>query len=103
MKLFCISDDILIKNGMRLAGIEGDLLQPSKKELEDYIDNIIKNKEIAVVLITENLANLCEDRISKIKTTIKKPLIVTIPNRNSEFAITNKIKKYISESIGINI
>lgn len=102
MKFFCISDNKDTKVGLRLAGIEGIVLN-SKKEVEDFLDKIIKEKDIAIILITEKLVNLCIEKIYEIKTTIKKPLLVTIPNKEGKSDIGNIIKKYINESVGIKI
>lgn len=102
MKFFCISDNKETKVGMRLAGIEGIVLT-SKEETENYLDEIIKRKDIAVVLITENLVKLCLEKIYELKTTIKNPLLVTIPDRKGKSDISETIRKYINESIGIKI
>jgi V/A-type H+-transporting ATPase subunit F len=102
MKIFCISDEIDIKDGMRLVGIEGVVLK-NKQEIEKFIDDITKNTEIAILLITENISKLCQDKIIKIKTTKKFPIITSIPNQNGQSDISSNIKKYINESIGIKI
>lgn len=102
MKCFCISDNKDTKIGMRLCGIEGIVLT-TKKETEDFLDEIIKKEDIAIVLITEKLVKLCIEKIYEIKTTFKKPLLVTIPNKECESSIGETIKKYINESIGIKI
>ena len=102
MRCFCISDNKDTKIGLRLCGIEGIVLN-SKKETEDFLDKIIKKKDIAIILITEKLVNLCLEKVYEIKTTIKKPLIVTIPNKEGESSIGETIKKCINESIGIKI
>lgn len=102
MKFFCISDNKDTKVGMRLAGIEGVILK-TKKETEDFLDRIIDKKDIAIVLITEKLVKLCLTKVQEIKTTKKFPLLVTIPNKESGSNISETIKKYINESVGIKI
>lgn len=102
MKFFCISDNIDTEIGMRLSGIEGVVLH-RKEEVENTLDNIVNNKDVAVVLITEKLSELCAEKIHKFKLNNKTPLLVTIPDRHSKFNISETIKKYIEESIGIKI
>ncbi len=102
MKFFCISDNKDTKIGMRLAGIEGIILK-TKKETEDFLDKIIEEKDIAIVLITEKLVNLCLKKVYEIKTTKRFPLLVTIPGKEGGSNISETIKKYINESIGIKI
>ncbi len=102
MKLFCISDDLDTKIGMRLTGIEGIVVK-SKNDVEKKLDMLLKDKEIGIVLITENLVKLCEEKIYEIKTNVKKPILVTIPSKDGESDISSNILKYISESVGIKI
>lgn len=102
MKFFCISDNKDTKIGMRLAGIEGIVLK-TKKDTEDFLDKIIEEKDIAIILITEKLVKLCLAKVQEIKTTKKFPLLVTIPNKEGNSNINETIKKYINESIGIKI
>ncbi len=102
MKFFCISDNIDTKVGMRLAGIEGVVLH-EKQEVESALNDIVKNKEVVVVLITEKLSELCAEKIHKFKLNNKTPLLVTIPDRHSNFNISETIKRYIEESVGMKI
>ncbi len=102
MKMFCVSDEIDIKDGMNLVGIEGIVLK-DKEKIEKFLDELIKDSEVAIVLITENISRLCQEKIIQIKTTKKFPIITSIPNQNGKSTINSNIKKYINESIGIKI
>ena len=103
MKIFCISNSKDTKTGMRLAGIEGIVLN-SKEEILNKLNEITKEKkEIGIVLITQNLVKLCEEEILKIKAKFKLPLIVTIPNDDENSNVSGLISKYINDSIGIKI
>ena len=103
MKIFCISHDEDIIFGMRLAGIEGTLVSNNKNDFENCLEQVIKKKDIAVVLITEKLVALSEEKIFKIKKTLKTPIIVRIPNREGKSDVGKAIAKYINESVGIKI
>jgi len=102
MKFFCISDNIDTKIGMRLAGIEGVVIH-SKNEVEDCLDKIIEDKEIAIILITKNLFDISSKKIYDIRKNYKTPLITTIPDRHGSSNIEDNIRKYIEESVGIKI
>ena len=52
MRYYLISDNIDTLTGMRLVGIEGTIIT-EEKELSLKLDEIIKDKSIAVLLITE--------------------------------------------------
>ena len=102
MKFFCISDNKDTKIGMRLAGIEGIVLK-TKKETEEFLDKIIEEKDIAIVKKKEKLVKLCLKKVYEIKSTKRFPLLVTIPGKEGSSNISETIKKYINESIGIKI
>ena len=103
MKMFCISHDEDIIFGMRLAGIEGRLVSNNKNDFENCLEEVIKKKDVAVVLITEKLVTLAEEKIFKIKKTLKNPVIVRIPNKEGKSDVGETIAKYINESVGIKI
>lgn len=102
MKMFCISDSKDTKIGLRLSGVEGVVLK-EKKEVENFLEQITKDKEIAIILITEKIFNLCEEKINKIKSIKKTPVFVKIPGKDGGLNNKNTLAKYIDESIGIKI
>ena len=53
MKMFLISDNIDTCTGMRLAGVEGVVVH-ERDELKDALEKAIANKEIGILLLTEN-------------------------------------------------
>lgn len=102
MKFYLISDNIDTQMGMRLAGINGVVVhQPDevKKELE----NAIKDKDIAIILMTEKLVKLCSGLVYDIKLNHKSPLIVEIPDRHATSQITETINNYVSDAIGLKL
>ena len=66
MKVFCISDNIDTQMGMRLAGIETVVLH-QREEVIAKLAELIKDKEIAIILLTTIIVNLCPDVISNYK------------------------------------
>ena len=102
MKFFCISDNIDTQVGMRLAGIEGTVVHTSE-EFICTVDKICKNSEIAIILISHKLMNLCPEKIYNIKLHRKYPLLVEIPDRHSDSNISETITEYVRESIGVKI
>lgn len=102
MKLTLISDNIDTQMGLRLAGIEGVVVH-TKKEVLECLDGAINDPEIAIVLMTTKIVNLCPDVISDMKLTLQKPLLVEIPDRHGSAKIGETIDSYISEAIGIKL
>lgn len=102
MKVYLISDkrDTLV--GMRLAGIKGTLVH-DVEEAKVVLEQIVKNNDIGIVLITEKLALSLKDRINYIKIKMPSPLIVEIPDRHGSIKGNDYITGYVKDSIGIKV
>lgn len=81
MKMFCISDNIDTAVGLKMAGIEYEIITEKEKILSK-IEEILKNKEIGILGVTEKIYELAEDEFKKIEHNNNIPLIVKIPNSN---------------------
>lgn len=102
MKFFLISDNVDTLVGMRLTGITGVIAHTSD-EVEGALQKAIPDEDIAIILMTEKLVNLCHDTVYDYKLKQKRPLIVTIPDRHCTTQITESIDRYVREAIGIKI
>lgn len=102
MKSFLISDNKDTLVAMRLAGIDGVILH-ERDEVLSQISECIKNKEIGILVLTENIFELVEGEVMELKLKLRTPLFVEIPDRFGTKRDENYILKSISESIGIKI
>ena len=102
MKYFVITDSTDTQVGLRLAGIEGVVVR-EESQVRDAIEAAAADPEIAVLLVTERLAALCEDLIAPMKLTAQRPLVVEIPDRHSAGRASDSITRYIREAIGVKI
>lgn len=102
MKIYLISDNVDTLAGMRLAGIEGEVVH-EKKELTESINRALKNKDLGILLITELLTHKYPEIINEIKLTVKMPLILEIPDRHGSVRRADFITSYINEAIGIKL
>ncbi len=102
MKFFLISDNIDTQMGMRMAGIEG-VVAHRKEHVIDELDKAAKDKDVAVVLMTEKLVELCRDKVYDIKLNHRRPLIVEIPDRHGNSGVIESISRYVEEAIGIKL
>jgi V/A-type H+-transporting ATPase subunit F len=85
---------------MRLVGIEG-VLAHENDEVENALKEAVKNKEIAIILITERLVSLCFELVYKLKLN-RKPLIIEIPDRHHN-RTKDSISSYVRDAIGLKI
>jgi len=102
MKMYLISDNVDTLTGMRLAGIDGIVVH-EEPEVRAALDKALQEKELAVILITEKLAELVPDFIKHIKLSLKQPLIVEIPDRHGTRKPSDSITRLVKESIGLKI
>ena len=81
------------------------VIEMLQKELEikNALNEALKDEDIAVILITENLVKICRDFIYDIKLNHAKPLIVEIPDRHGNGRASDSITKYVRDAIGIKI
>ena len=102
MRFYCISDNVDTQIGLRLVGIEGEVVH-KRREFLELLETKLKDDSIGIILITTKLIELAPDIISEIKLKQQKPLLVEIPDRHGESKIGETIDKYVSEAIGVKL
>lgn len=102
MRMFLISDNVDTLTGMRLAGVEGVVVH-EKQEIKKALENVLTQKDIGVLLLTEKLCREIPETVDDIKLNRKLPLIVEIPDRHGTGRQENFITTYINEAIGIKL
>lgn len=102
MKMYLISDNVDTLMGMRLAGVDGIVVH-KPHHVYKALDDALKMEDVAVVMMTETLMKLCEEKIYDIKLHNQKPLIIEIPDRHGNGRTKDSITKYVQEAIGVKI
>lgn len=102
MKMYLISDNIDTYTGMRLAGVEGTVVH-DREELKRILDEVMADKSIGIVLLTEKFGREYPDMINEIKLNRKQPLIVEIPDRHGTGRKPDFITAYVNEAIGLKL
>ncbi len=102
MKFFLISDNIDTLLGLKLVGIEGEVVHTRNHFLE-VLSKKMKDESIGIILVTTKLVDMCPDIISEIKLRQTKPLITEIPDRHGQSKIGETIDGYVSEAIGVKL
>ncbi len=101
MRFYLISDNHDTLTGMRLAGIEGTIVQ-TDEELEAALEAAILDPQIGILLVTEGLAARCPQKINQVKLTHQRPLLTEIPDRHG-VRDKDAILRYVREAIGVKI
>lgn len=100
--MYLISDNIDTYTGMRLAGVDGVVVH-SRPELKEKLDEVLADKTIGIIMITEKLSSEFPDIINDIKLNRKLPLIVEIPDRHGTGRKKDFITSYVNEAIGLKL
>ncbi len=102
MKFYLLSDNIDTQTGMRLAGIEGEVVH-EEEEFRAALSAALEDKDIAVLLITEKLVDLCPEYVAEQKVNNKIPLIVELPDRHGSRRPDDYILSYVRDAIGVKL
>lgn len=102
MKSFVISDNSDTLVGLRLAGIDGIIVNEKNEALKIFRSSIT-NKEIGILILTENIVDMIGDEVMTVKLKAKTPLIIEIPDRNGSKRQDNSMAVNIKKSVGISI
>ena len=101
MKFFVLSDKPDVYLGMRLAGMDGAVVE-DRNEALDRIREIVAAKEVGILLITGELMDRCERELTAIRQENRIPVMTRISDRSGESA-TKGLERYVHESLGINL
>lgn len=102
MKMYLVSDNVDTYTGMRLAGVDGVVVH-ERGELYEALQNVIKDKEVGIVLLTEKFGREFPEIIDDIKLKRKMPLLVEIPDRHGTGRKKDFITSYVNEAIGLKL
>ena len=100
--MYLISDNVDTYTGMRLAGVDGVVVH-KREELYEALQNVLNDKSIGIVLLTEKFGREFPDIIDDIKLKRKMPLLVEIPDRHGTGRSKNFITSYVNEAIGLKL
>lgn len=101
MKFFVLSDKPDAYLGMRLAGMDGQVVSGRAEALEK-IREIIAGGQVGILLITGELMEQCEPDLTAIRRESRIPIITRISDHSGE-SITKGLERYVHESLGINL
>lgn len=102
MKMYLISDNVDTLTGMRLAGVEGAVVH-GKEELKAKLDEVLAQKDIGIILLTEKFGREYSEIIDHVKLERKLPLVVEIPDRHGTGRKPDFITSYVNEAIGLKL
>ena len=101
MEKIYVIGDIHTVSTFRLSGVEGLVSQPDNASAK--LEEIIGKRDAAIVLITNDLAQDLQERISEINLNMPSPVIIEIPGIDDEQGFRRSVMAYVAEALGISV
>lgn len=101
MKFYLLTDDPDSLVGLRLAGVQGKLLQSGGDALCE-IEALCGDSEIGMILITPNITKMLGASLAELKKR-NLPLITEIPDSNPRNSSSDSVTDYIRNAVGIKL
>ncbi|MHA1911829.1 MAG: V-type ATP synthase subunit F [Candidatus Kariarchaeaceae archaeon] len=96
--------DSLTALGLRLTGISKSYEGETKEETENLIKEVIKDPSVAVVIITQPVAQLNYSLIQFLSSTRNFPIFVEIPDiHGHQEGKQDRIRELIRQAVGIDL
>lgn len=102
MKFYVISDNIDTLMGMRLAGIEGEVVH-SRRHFLEVLESKMGEEDIAIILLTTKVIEFAPEVVSELKLRQLRPLLTEIPDRHGHSRIGETLDRYVADAIGMSL
>lgn len=102
MRYYLICDDSDTYTGLRMAGITG-VITRDPSEVKQKIEEAVSDKDVAILIITEKLADMYRQRVDDLRLNASRPLVVEIPGRGGSIRPKGIITGYIRDAIGVKL
>lgn len=82
MRIIAVGSRVFV-TGLRLAGIEGVIVDSSKEAL-DIVNKLLKDKEVGLVLLSDDISKSIRSKLNEIRSKHSTPLIYEVPAPGSK-------------------
>lgn len=93
--------DMHTVSAFRLAGVEGVVAVPDRAA--GMLEELVRKKDAAVLLITNELAAGLAERITDINLNQPSPVILEIPGIDDTSGFRGSVMGYVEEALGISL
>ena len=101
MKYFLLGDEDAVL-GFGMVGVEGRTAL-TKEEAELAFSELIRNRDIGIIIITERIADLIRPQVDRFVFTESFPLILEIPDRKGRLPGRPSIREMVNAAIGVRL
>lgn len=97
-----ISDNHDTLVGMRLAGIEGEVVH-GEDETSRAMTSAMLMEDVAILAVTEKAAELVPDIMQRAREHGDLPIVVEIPDRHGTKRGADFLTRYVRDAIGVKM
>ncbi|MDO9530263.1 MAG: V-type ATP synthase subunit F [Syntrophales bacterium] len=101
MKKIYIIGDMHTVSAFRLSGVEGVI--SGRDNAPARLEEIVKKGDAGVVVITNELAEDIQERITEINLGSLSPVVIEIPGIDDMKGFRRSVVGYIAEALGITL
>jgi len=101
MKYAIIGDEDTVL-GFGMVGVQGRVARDAEQALRAF-QGLLEDREVAIVIITERVAEMIRSTVDKYLFTVSFPLIVEIPDRHGPRPGRPTIKEMVNIAIGVRL
>jgi len=87
----------------KLSGIKTSYFVNDRAEAEKRLESLFANKEISLIMVTEQVFEWIQSRLTRMKREREYPLVVSIPGKRGEKPKTDVLAELIKKTVGIEI
>ncbi|MFP4006054.1 MAG: V-type ATP synthase subunit F [Candidatus Hadarchaeia archaeon] len=105
MKIASLTDS-KTRKGLKLAGVKESYKAENKEKAEKIFEDLTKNDEIGLIIITEDIAQKIDDKLEKFREEREGtiPALIEIPGEEGSVPERRRIlDKLVKRAVGINI
>jgi V/A-type H+-transporting ATPase subunit F len=88
--------------GFSLVGVHGQAAT-STEEVNQALDRALALPDVGIILVTEDVASLIEERMTKLKLRSTVPLVVELPGPQGEPPDQPSLSDVVQQVIGIKL
>lgn len=90
--------------GFRLGGVKEGYVVETSQEAEETLENLIKGKNVSIIIITEKIGDEIRDFIERFTKSSALPMIIEIPDKSgpSDRAV-DPMRDLIKRVIGVEM
>jgi V/A-type H+-transporting ATPase subunit F len=100
VKLFVLGDEEAVL-GFSLAGVSGQVAQ-TPAQVKEGLNEALSDREIGILLITADAAQMVREEVDRLKITSNSPLILEIPSSRGT-GEGPSIRDLVRQAIGVSL